>query len=275
MTELAAWSALSLGAAAVTGLLTLTWLASLARRDASLVDRVWGLGFVVLAIIYAGTAPRPGGVEAARVRWLLVALVALWGIRLSIYLTVRNWGHGEDRRYREMRDRGGRWFPLVSLFTIHLLQAALMLVVALPLFGGLRAELTWASPLTIAGMALWLIGFGFEAVGDFMLARFRRDPTNRGKVLDRGPWHYTRHPNYFGDACLWWGFGLFGVEGGAWWVLAGPIVMTILLRRISGVTLLERHLVATRPDYRNYVERTSAFLPWPPRAGRGKREAAR
>jgi steroid 5-alpha reductase family enzyme len=240
---------------------TALWLASLARRDASLVDRFWGLAFVVLAGYWSGLGEAP----PAR-RGLVLALVSLWGLRLSLHLTRRNWGRGEDYRYREMRAKWGARFPWMSLVTVHWLQAAIAWLVAWPLW----AALALPGPrdlggLDFAGALLWLVGFLFEAIGDEQLARFKRDPSNRGRVCDRGLWRYTRHPNYFGDACLWWGFGLIGLAAGPWWILAGPLAMTFLLLKVSGVALLEKRLGETRPEYRDYIERTNAFVPGPSR----------
>jgi len=245
------------------GLFALLWLASLAVRDASLVDRFWGAAFVALAWWYAilGGVPRP---PAARV---LLGLVTAWGLRLSLYLTWRNWGRGEDYRYAEMRRRHGARFGLISLGTVFLLQAVLAWVIAMPLYAGLsvgvpqpgRDGLLWL------GAAAWLVGFGFEAVGDAQLARHRADPSRRGTVLDTGLWRYTRHPNYFGDALAWWGHWLVAASLGAGWTVFAPLLMTFLLMRVSGVTLLERKLVDTRPAYRDYAARTNAFFPGPPR----------
>jgi steroid 5-alpha reductase family enzyme len=240
----------------------MVWLASLARRDASLVDRWWGTGFLVLALWYALGRGTPLPIAA----WLLLLLVATWGLRLSIHLTVRNWGHGEDYRYRAMRERHGARFPLVSLGTVFLLQAVLTWVIGMPLYAGIVLAPAEAAPtwLTAGGLAAWLLGFGFEVAADLQLMAHRGDPARRGTVLRTGVWRYSRHPNYFGDALLWWGLWLIAASlGGAWTVFA-PALMTFLLMRVSGVTLLEKKLVETRPDYREYAATTSAFVPWPP-----------
>ncbi|MDN3517475.1 DUF1295 domain-containing protein [Aquisalimonas lutea] len=242
-------------------LMVLVWIASLVRRDASLVDRFWGAGFVLLAWVYwfAAGAPAAG--------LLMVLPVTLWGLRLSAYLTWRNWGHGEDYRYREMRAHHGRRFPWVSLWTVFVLQGMIMWVVAMPLVYGTRVPsadvLVW--PLAAAGLALWLAGLTWEAVADAQLARFKADPANRGRVMDRGLWRYSRHPNYFGEAVLWWGFALIAAAAGGWWTMLSAALMTFLLARVSGVTLLERKLTDTRPAYRDYVARTNALVPGPPR----------
>lgn len=249
------------GLGVALGLLTIVWLASVVRRDASLVDRVWGVGFVALAAYYWWTAAPGSGV----VRVLLFGLVALWGVRLSSYLTWRNWGHGEDYRYQSMRRATGPRFWWTNLITVHYLQAVIMWWVSLPLFAGLHGQVSAGHPLIWFGLVLFGVGFYFEAAGDWQLARFRANPANRGRVLDSGVWRYTRHPNYFGDACLWWGFYCFAATAGGGWTLLSPVLMTGLLLKVSGVALLEKKLVETKPHYRDYVARTSSFLPMPPR----------
>ena len=242
------------------------WLASLPLRDASLVDRVWGLAFIVLAAWYAWA--RPAG-EIPIAGQLLLLLVTIWGLRLSIHLTRRNWGKGEDYRYAAMRARQGPRFWLRSLGTVFLLQAGLVWVIGMPLYAGNRGAPpagtgTWV--LMVAGVAFWIVGFGFETVGDRQLARHRADPARRGRVLDTGLWHYTRHPNYFGDAMVWWGLWLIAAAAGGAWTVFAPALMTLFLMRVSGVALLEKQLLETRPGYRDYVARTNAFFPWVPRA---------
>jgi steroid 5-alpha reductase family enzyme len=238
------------------------WLASLLRRDASLVDRWWGFGFLVLGLWYASSRPTPMPLAG----WLLLLLVGTWGLRLSLHLTLRNWGQGEDYRYRAMRERHGRRFPFISLGTVFLLQGLLTWVIGMPLYAGLSASPAdaGASWLTWAGLVAWLAGFGFEVVGDLQLAAHRADPSRRGTVLRTGVWRYTRHPNYFGDALLWWGHWLVAASVGGAWTAFAPALMTFLLMRVSGVTLLEKKLVESRPGYREYVASTSAFFPrWP------------
>ncbi|MEZ4415284.1 MAG: DUF1295 domain-containing protein [Gemmatimonadota bacterium] len=241
---------------------TLLWLASLVLRDASIVDLFWGVGFICVASYYA----RSSGPSTGR-GLLTLVLVAVWGLRLSIHLAWRNVGHGEDFRYRSMRERWGARFPWVSLLTVFWLQAAVLWLVSFPLYqaqrGYSRAPL---GVLDLIGLVVWATGFLFEAVADRQLARFRRDPANAGTVLDRGLWRYSRHPNYFGDALVWWGFALIGLGApGGWWILVSPLLMTVLLMKISGVTLLERTLVETKPDYLHYTDKTPAFFPWFPR----------
>ena len=250
------------GLVAALGLTTLVWLSSLIKRDVSIVDIFWSLGFVMLAWFYRSQVP----LESLR-QTLVPILVTVWGLRLSLYILWRNWGQGEDYRYAAMREKWGQSFPLLSLPIVFWLQGVLFWIIAAPLLqvqaSRSPAEATW---LDVLGFVLFAIGFYFESVGDYQLARFKADPANRGKVMDRGLWRYTRHPNYFGDATLWWGFGCFALATtGSLWTLVGPIVMTFLIVKVSGVALLEKGLGDTKPKYREYVRRTSAFIPWPPR----------
>jgi steroid 5-alpha reductase family enzyme len=236
------------------------WLLSLPLRDVSIVDIMWSLMFLLAALVYTGVQAAPGPRA-----WLVVTLVGLWSIRLAGYIFWRNRGHGEDFRYQQIRARNEPGFAFKSLYLVFGLQAALAWVISLPLLAatGSTTPLGW---LDAAGVALWLVGMVFEAGGDWQLARFRRDPANRGQVLDTGLWRYTRHPNYFGDFCVWWGLFLIAVAADGWWGVVGPLAMSFLLLRVSGVALLEKDIGERRPAYRDYVRRTNAFFPGPPRA---------
>lgn len=236
-----------------------TWLASVIRRDASLADRVWGLGFVLLAWHHAWYTTAQGGA----VDWLPVALVTLWGLRLALHITHRNWGHGEDRRYRAMRERNGPQWWLTSLWWVFGLQTLLCAVVALPLAVAIPAEST--SSLRFIGAAIWAVGFLWEAIGDWQLLRFTRGPNSKGQVLDTGLWRYSRHPNYFGEIVCWWGLWLMALPLGGWWTIIGPLTITGLLVRVSGVTLLEADIGTRRPGYAEYLRRTNALIPGPRR----------
>ena len=247
-------------ATVIVASVVLLWLVSLLLRNASIIDLFWGCGFVVIAwvawLVLAG--------DGSNRRLLLLVLVTVWGIRLAGYLTWRNSGKGEDFRYQAMRKRWGRRFPLISLATVFLLQAALMLIVSLPVQAGMLTGGALGIGAAL-GVGLWLVGLAFEAIGDSQLARFKADSTNSGKVMDRGLWRYTRHPNYFGDACVWWGIYLVALTTATWWTIVGPGVMTMLLLRYSGVALLEKTIANRRPGYAEYAERTNAFFPGPPR----------
>lgn len=247
-------------ALALTAALVPLWALSVRLRDVSIIDPFWAPGFALVATVTLARHS-DGGPRA----WLVWALVGLWALRLATHL-LRRRGHGEDFRYAAMRERNGPRFVWTSLFIVFGLQGALILGIAAPLVAAIHAAPSALGPLDAAACVLWAVGFTFEAVGDHQLQRFKQDPANRGQVNDRGLWRYTRHPNYFGDALLWWGFGLFGVAVGAWATLLAPAAMTFLLLRVSGVALLERDIAERRPAYRAYIQRTSAFLPWFPRS---------
>ncbi len=247
-------------AVAIAAYMAVVWALSLPLRDASIADVFWGPGFAFVAIVAASLSP-----PSARAT-LLVVLTTVWGLRLAFHIGSR-WRKKkeEDRRYQAMRATWGSRFPWVSLFTVFLLQGALLWIVSLPLQAG--AALGAARPLgpiDLAGAVLFAVGLVFEAVGDAQLSRFLSDPASRGRVMETGLWRYTRHPNYFGDALVWWGLGIIGAAAGAWWCLIGPALMTFLLVRVSGVSLLEKDIAGRRPEYVAYIRRTSPFLPLPP-----------
>lgn len=251
-------------AAAVCAAMSILWLVSLARRDASIVDIYWGPGFAVIGAVACAVG---SGGDATR-RALSLSLVALWGLRLGGYLFWRNRGAGEDYRYAAMRRRHGARFGLVSLGSVFGLQGALAWIVSLPVQVVHVSAGGRLGPFDAAGALLFALGFAFEAVGDWQLARFRADPANAGRVMDRGLWRYTRHPNYFGDALVWWGlFAIALATPAGPWTLPAPLLMNFLLLRVSGVPLLERGLTKRRPGYADYAARTSAFIPLPPRRG--------
>lgn len=237
------------------------WIVSLTLKDVSIVDIFWGPGFVLVAWVAwtLGDADTLRGLTAA-------ILTSLWGVRLGLHIGARNIGSGEDRRYRTMREKGGTLFPFTSLFKVFLLQGILMFIISLPVqIVQVRAGPSFDIPLVI-GSIVWLTGFIFETVGDEQLRRFIADPDNKGKVMERGLWRYTRHPNYFGESLIWWGLFIIALPvPGGWITVIGPLVITFLLLRVSGVTLLEKDMEERRPKYRDYVRRTSPFIPLPPR----------
>jgi steroid 5-alpha reductase family enzyme len=237
-----------------------TWAVSLAKRDASIVDGVWSLMIFGAGLAYAGAVMSPG----PRAAWVL-ALAGLWAARLSIYIIWRNAGEPEDRRYRAIRSRNEPGFALKSLYLVFLLQAVLAWIVSAPLAAAIAAP-TAEGWLDAVGAALVLFGIAFESMADWQVARWRARRPAPGTVLDSGLWRYSRHPNYFGEFCVWWGFGLVAVSAGAWWALVSPLLMTLLLLRVSGVALLEKDLSARKPAYREYMQRTSAFFPGPRRS---------
>ena len=238
----------------------LTWIVSLLKGDVSIVDSVWSLVFLALCalwfVAYEYTTPRS---------LIILVLVAVWALRLSAYITWRNWGEGEDARYQAIRQKHSPGFAFKSLFIVFLLQGLLAWIIALPLL----AAVTGSRPLNLVdalAAALVLFGILFESIADAQLAAFKARPDSRGRVMDRGLWRYTRHPNYFGECCVWWGFYLFAVAAGGWWSILSPLLMTFLLLRISGVALLEKDIAERRPAYREYIGRTNAFIPGIPRA---------
>lgn len=242
--------------------MTSLWLLSILIKNVSIVDIFWGFGYVAASVFYfiktEGSDPR---------KILILTLATIWGIRLTIYLAWRNTGKGEDFRYKEFRRKyGEKRYWWVSFFQTFLLQGVLMWLISAPLLG---AQYSSASEslniLDYIGIALWIIGFSFEAGGDFQLAKFRSDPSNKGKVLDKGFWRYTRHPNYFGDSAVWWGYGFICLASGSYLPVLGSILMTALIIKISGVALLEKTLKEQKPEYKAYIEKTSAFIPWFPK----------
>lgn len=253
------WTVALAGLAAVLAALTLLWLVSLRLRDASIVDPFWGPGFALVTLTYWMV----DGERTAR-GTLVLAWVALWAFRLGWHLLRRNRREGEDPRYAAMRARHGDRFGRVSLVRVFWLQGAILWIISMPLLAAVRSD----RPLGLLdglGAAVALLGLLTEAVADAQLRRFRADPASRGRVLDSGLWRYSRHPNYFGDAVLWWGLWLVAAAGGAWWTVFSPAAMTFLLLKVSGVPLLEKSLESSRPGYAEYARRTSAFVPLPPK----------
>ncbi len=249
----------AMGLVATLSVATLTWAVSLAKRDVSIVDAAWSLLFLSAALVYSG-GTEPYSLRSA----LVLTLVLLWALRLSGYILARNWGEPEDRRYQDIRKKYEPNFGLKSLAIIFWFQAFLAWIISLPLWAALTLPAD-SSLFDAAAVLLWAAGMTFEVVGDWQLSRFKADPANKGKALDRGLWRYTRHPNYFGESLVWWGFYLFALPSGAWWTIAGPLLLTYMLLRFSGVALMEETIVERRPEYRDYIARTNAFFPGPPK----------
>lgn len=255
--------------AAIMAMMLVLWLVSLKLKNASIVDIFWGFGFVLAAWVYFLLTP-----QGFLGRKLLITLLAsIWGLRLTLHIFLRNRNKPEDFRYQVWRKEHGKAWWWQSLLRVFVLQGLLMWVISIPLLAAQHA--TTAAHFTVfdfVGAGVWLIGFFFEAMGDLQLARFKANPANKGKVLNTGVWRYTRHPNYFGDSAQWWGYYLIALAAGGWWVVFSPIIMTVLLLRVSGVALLEKTL-ETKPGYREYIEKTSAFIPWLPRQTKQKKES--
>ena len=249
-------------------MLVLCWVA-VRIGDVSFIDAVWGAGMVVLAGV-SWLQVAPAGERAG----LLFMMTAVWGLRLGVHLFLRWREHGEDPRYARMlgKARAAGRYGSAAFKVVFGPQAVLLFLTSLPAQIGILASPRPApiGPLALVGAALWLTGMLFETIGDAQLKAFRANPAMKGKVLDTGLWRYTRHPNYFGDACVWWGIWLVAAEGGLWVALAsliGPVFLTFTLTKWSGKPLLEKGLAKTRPGYADYVARTSGFIPWPPKRG--------
>tara|TARA_R110002126_G_scaffold30602_1_gene99742 strand:- start:365 stop:1138 length:774 start_codon:yes stop_codon:yes gene_type:complete len=243
-------------------LVSLLWLLSIAIKNVSIVDIFWGFGFVVVNAFYVYNLE-----EINPRNWLLLTLVSVWGLRLTFYLAIRNIGKGEDYRYQQFRkDYGAERYWWFSYFQVFLLQGGLILLVSLPYLGvhlnASSGDLIWLDYIAIL---VWIIGFCFEAGGDYQLYQFKKNPENKGNVLNTGYWKYTRHPNYFGDASVWWAYALFSIAAGGYWQIIGAIIMTLLIIKVSGVAMLERTLKNTKPQYKDYIEKTNAFIPWFPK----------
>jgi steroid 5-alpha reductase family enzyme len=257
------WTLYLSGLAATSLLVFPTWMVSVLKRDVSIVDSSWSLMFLAMTLAYTVPAWLQGELGARAL--LLLLLVSIWAVRLSAYISWRNWGEGEDRRYQAIRRRHEPGFAFKSLYLVFGLQGLLAWFISLPLLAAASGS-TPLGALDAIAVLLWLTGFGFETIADAQLAAFRSKPQNRDKVLDRGLWRYSRHPNYFGECTLWWGFYLLAVAAGGWWSFPAPLLMTFLLLRVSGVALLERDISDRRAAYRDYVQRTNAFIPGPPKA---------
>lgn len=241
--------------------MSLIWLVSVLLKDASIVDIFWGLGFVLLNSFYLSQSKTTNPQQI-----LLTLLLTIWGLRLSGHIFWRNKGHGEDFRYQQWRESAGNHYWWKSFFTVFLLQGFILWLVSAPLWATHSSNNQQPIHLTVIdflALSLWSVGFFFEAVGDWQLAHFKANPVNRGQVLNTGLWQYTRHPNYFGDAVCWWAYWLFTLNSRMGWLTVfSPLLMTLLLMRVSGVTLLEKNLRKTKPAYQSYIAQTSAFFPW-------------
>lgn len=246
----------------ILSLMAVLWLISVFLKNVSIVDLFWGLGFVMVNASYFYYS------EVFSLRQILVLmLVAVWGIRLSFYLAWRNIGKGEDFRYQEFRKKyGAKNYWWISFFQVFLLQGVLIWVISSTLWGiNLLSTGPALNFLDYLGIFIWIIGFIFEAGGDYQLAKFRAKSSNKGKVLKTGLWRYTRHPNYFGDAAIWWGYGILCISAGGYRYVAGSLIMTLLIIKVSGVALLEKSLTTQKRGYKDYIEKTSPFLPWFPK----------
>jgi steroid 5-alpha reductase family enzyme len=246
----------------VAAYMTAWYIIALVKKDNSLADIAWGLGFVLVAVFAFLRR------ESFFLPFLVTSLVVVWGLRLSLHILLRNRKRGEDPRYAEWRRKWGRSFVWRSYLQVFLLQGFFLLVISAPVI--LVNTFRWSAPpgnhgagVFQAGLLVWCVGFLFEVVGDAQLVRFKRVPGNKGKIMDRGLWRYTRHPNYFGESLMWWGIFLIALEVPYGWVtVVSPVLITFLLVRVSGIPLLERRY-AGNAEFQAYARRTSAFVPRP------------
>lgn len=240
------------------------WIVSVVKNDTGIVDSFWSLMILLSSLCFLAVSEYDRIVALSERHVLVLVLLSVWAVRLAAHISWRNWGQEEDSRYQTIRANNQPNFEFKSLYIVFLLQAFLALIVALPLMSVFSSD----TPINITdyiALSLWCIGMFFETVGDWQLARFKSSTHNQGKVLNTGVWQYTRHPNYFGEFCIWWGFYLFAIASGYWWSLISPLLMTVLLLKVSGVSLLESTIAERRPDYLNYRKSTNAFFPWFPK----------
>lgn len=243
----------------ILGIGVVSWMASIVKKDVSFVDSLWSLFFLAAAAVFA-LVSQPLSDRGM----LVITLVAIWALRLSIYITARNWGEPEDYRYQSIRENNEPGFTFKSLYIVFGLQGVLAWIISLPLLVAITSD-SALNVIDLVAAMLWFVGFVFEAGGDYQLSRFKAREENKGRVLDTGLWRYTRHPNYFGDFCIWWSFYLFALSSGGWWSLISPLLMSVLLLKVSGVAMLESTISDRRPEYADYIRRTNAFFPGPRR----------
>ncbi len=245
-------------------IMSFVWLLSLLKKDMSIVDWFWGLGFIAVTLHFAYRLD-----ELLPKQFLVAYLVILWGMRLAIHIFFRNRSKGEDPRYQAFRAnwKENTWW--ISFFKVFLLQGGLMLVISLSILNIMSESGDYLSNINQTGVILWLLGWLFETVADFQLLRFKKNPDNKGKVMDQGLWRYSRHPNYFGEVCVWWGIFLISIGSGFWYIsILSPLLITFLLLRVSGVTLLEKRYEGN-DKYAEYKRITSTFFPFPPKKRKG------
>ncbi len=246
------------GLLAITATMVVLWFCSVYLRNVSIIDIFWGPVIGLASVVYWLQLTSP----SARAG-LMLMLVLAWALRLGVYLFFRNKGKPEDRRYVAMRERNDPGFWLKSLYLVFLLQAFLAWVVSLPVYGAMQGAAALGI-IDYIGVLVFLFGLIWESLADWQLARFRKNKTNEESVLDTGVWRYSRHPNYFGEFCLWWGLWLLAFSAGAAWTIVGPLLLSFFLLKVSGVAMLEKDISERRPAYQDYIRKTSAFFPRPP-----------
>ncbi len=253
------WMILFYGLLAMLAFGVIGWLVSLVRSNVTHVDSMWSLFFMVSAYTTAILSTDFNYRKAT-----ILILLSLWALRLCIYLTWRNWGPHEDSRYAVIRKNNEPNFWLKSIYIVFGLQALLAWIISSSLYAALDSPVTF-NLLDYLAITLFMFGFIWEILADWQLTKFKSNPNNKGQVLNKGLWHYSRHPNYFGECCIWWAFYLFALSTGAWWAIISPILMTLLLLKVSGVSLLEQTIVDRRPAYAQYIKSTNAFFPGVPK----------
>jgi steroid 5-alpha reductase family enzyme len=248
------------GLCVMLALALMGWIVSVFRQNVTHVDSMWSLFFLLASFAYVESF------SAISARGLIVLnLLTIWALRLSIYLTRRNWGPHEDHRYVAIRQNNTPHFKWTSLYIVFGLQAVLAWIISLPILGSINSS-TPLNIIDIVGILLTVFGITWESIADWQLTKFKRMNTNQHKVLNSGVWRYSRHPNYFGECCVWWGFFLIALAGGAWWSLPSVILMTLLLLKVSGVALLEKDIAERRPEYLHYIKTTNSFIPGKPKS---------
>jgi steroid 5-alpha reductase family enzyme len=236
----------------------LAWI----KKDNSIVDIAWGIGFILVAIL---TFFLEVGFEVRHI--LVTAMIFLWGARLALHIAIRKKGKGEDFRYAKWRKDWGKWFLIRSFFQIYMLQGLFLLIIAYPVMLINHSEEPGIAFLDILGLIIWSTGFFFEAGGDYQLSKFKSNPENKGKIIRHGLWRYTRHPNYFGETTMWWGIFLLALSvNNGWTAIVSPLTITFLLLKVSGITMLEKKYVGNK-EFEEYAKRTSALFPWFPKRG--------
>lgn len=247
-------------AVAVFVYMTCIFVLALLKKDNSIVDVAWGIGFILVALLTFFLEP---GLTWRHI--LVTVLVCIWGIRLALHIYFRNKDRGEDFRYAKWRNEWGKLFVLRSYLQVYLLQGILLLIISYPVMLVNRSKADRFTFWDVVGIGVWLVGFFFEATGDYQLSKFKKNPSNKGKIMTRGLWSLSRHPNYFGEATLWWGIFLIALAvRNGWTAIIGPALITFLLLKVSGVTLLEKKYAGNQ-EFLDYARRTSPFIPWIPK----------
>ena len=252
------WTIFIDGMLVIMILAALTWLLSLYLKDVSIVDSIWSLMFLAAAIYYYSNIT-----ETNIKQDVFFILIVIWSVRLATHLTWRNWGEAEDRRYQEIRKKYSPNFSLKSLPIIFVFQAVLAILISLPIVSvlGSQSDYLQLGYIEYAAIGIWTLGFLFESIADWQLASFKSNSDNENKVMDKGLWRYSRHPNYFGEFLIWWGFYIFAFNAAPWWIIVSPLLMSWLLLKFSGVVMLEETIVHRRPKYQGYIDSTNAFFP--------------